>query len=103
MRQWSRFLSCRDKFESLLKQYDPAAFSREVEADWARVRNVEDCLGGQTARADANAIMKWATMLRLRYTVSFGLDSLDAGSGGLGLAGVGWEEAEQGRSSDSMR
>ena len=41
--------------------------------------------------------------LRLRYTVSFGLDSLDAGSGGLGLAGVGWEEAEQGRSSDSMR
>ena len=42
-------------------------------------------------------------MLRLRYTVSFGLDSLDAGSGGLGLAGVGWEEAEQGRSSDSMR
>ena len=42
-------------------------------------------------------------VIRLRYTVSFGLDSLDAGSGGLGLAGVGWEEAEQGRSSDSMR
>ena len=42
-------------------------------------------------------------IIRLRYTVSFGLDSLDAGSGGLGLAGVGWEEAEQGRSSDSMR
>ncbi len=45
----------------------------------------------------------FVTTLRLRYTVSFGLDSLDAGSGGLGLAGVGWEEAEQGRSSDSMR
>ena len=53
--------------------------------------------GGRTIPLRGRAV------IRLRYTVSFGLDSLDAGSGGLGLAGVGWEEAEQGRSSDSMR
>ena len=81
MRQWSRFLSCRDKFESLLKQYDPAAFSREVEADWARVRNVEDCLGGQTARADANAIMKWATMLARDPGYFNALNELKSGMG----------------------
>ena len=54
-------------------------------------------------RAKQASDLRVARILRLRYTVSFGLDSLDAGSGGLGLAGVGWEEAEQGRSSDSMR
>ena len=64
MRQWSRVLSCRGRFESLLEQYDPVAFSREVDADGARVLKIEECLGGQTARADARAIMKWATMLK---------------------------------------
>ena len=63
MRQWSRVLNCLGKFESLLEQYDPAAFSREVDADCARIRDVEDCLGGQTARSDAAAIVKWAAML----------------------------------------
>jgi hypothetical protein len=63
MRQWSRVLSCRGRFESLLEQYDPVAFSQEVETDGARVRKVEGCLGGQTARVDAKAIMKWAAML----------------------------------------
>jgi len=64
MRQWSRVLNCRGRFESLLEQYDPVAFSREVEADYARLRNLEDCLAGQTARADARAIVKWATILK---------------------------------------
>ena len=69
-----------------------------------------DLNGGDLTRADLrlanlrDADLRNVTLiLRLRYTVSFGLDSLDAGSGGLGLAGVGWEEAEQGRSSDSIR
>ena len=53
--------------------------------------------------ASKSLIRSQESRIRLRYTVSFELDSLDAGSGGLGLAGVGWEEAEQGRSSDSMR
>ena len=63
MRQWSRVLNCLGKFESLLEQYDPVAFSREVDADRARIQAVAKCLGGQTARADAEATMKWATML----------------------------------------
>ena len=63
MRQWSRVLNCLGKFESLLDQYDPVAFSRAVDADCARIRDVEDCLGGQTARSDAAAIVKWAAML----------------------------------------
>ena len=63
MRQWSRVLSCRGKFEALLEQYGPVTFSREIEADCARVQDIEDCLGGRTARADAEAIVKWATML----------------------------------------
>lgn len=63
MRQWSRFLSRRRKFESLLEQYDPVAFSCAVDLDDARLRDVADCLGGQTGRADANALAKWAAML----------------------------------------
>ncbi|MXY69405.1 MAG: hypothetical protein F4Y47_12745 [Acidobacteriia bacterium] len=63
MRSWSRFLRCRGEFESLLKQYDPVAFSREVETDCGLVRNIGDYLGGQTALADANAIVKWANIL----------------------------------------
>lgn len=64
MRQWSRVLNRRGKFEALLEQYDPVAFSREVEADGGRVCKVAKCLGGQTGRADARAIVKWATMLK---------------------------------------
>ncbi|MCY3941464.1 MAG: hypothetical protein OXG29_10360 [Gammaproteobacteria bacterium] len=63
MRQWSGFLSRRDKFESLLEQYDPIAFSRAVEVDCGRIRDVANCLGGQTARGDANALANWARML----------------------------------------
>ncbi|MCY4477131.1 MAG: hypothetical protein OXC70_03955 [Gammaproteobacteria bacterium] len=63
MRQWSRFLSRRHKFESLLEQYDPIAFSRAVEVNGARLRDVANCLGGQTGWGDAKALAKWATML----------------------------------------
>lgn len=63
MRQWSRFLSRRLKFESLLEQYDPISFSRALEVDGARLRDVADCLGGQTGWGDAKAMAKWATML----------------------------------------
>lgn len=63
MRQWSGFLSRRSKFESLLEQYDPIAFSRAVEVDSARIRDVANCLGGQTARGDTNAMVMWARML----------------------------------------
>ena len=63
MRQWSRFLSRRRKFESLLEQYDPIAFSRAVEVDDARLRDVANCLGGQTGWGDAKAMVKWASML----------------------------------------
>ena len=64
-RQWSIFLGRRGKFKSLLEQYDPIAFSRAVEVDCARIRDVANCLGGPTwfALRDANAMVKWATML----------------------------------------
>ena len=76
MRQWSRVLSYRDKFESLLEQYDPMAVSRKVEADCARVRDIKGCLGGQTAQADAEAIVKWAIMLENNPGYFWALDKL---------------------------
>lgn len=62
-RQWSGFLRRRDHFKSLLEQYDPIAFSREVEVDCARLRDIAKCLGGWTAGRDAKAIAMWAKML----------------------------------------
>ena len=64
-RQWSIFLGRRVKFKRLLEQYDPIAFSRAVEVDCARIRDVADCLGGPTwfARRDADAMVMWANML----------------------------------------
>ena len=62
-REWSGFLGCRGEFETLLKQYDPVAFSRAGEADSDLVRKVADCLGGGTNDADAKAIMEWAKIL----------------------------------------
>ena len=76
MRQWSRVLNCLGKFESLLKQYDPVAFSRGVEADCARVHGIENCLGGRTARADTKAIVKWANMLEKDPGYLIALDKL---------------------------
>lgn len=63
MRQWSRFLSRRREFESLLEQYDPITFSRALEVDGARLGDIANCLGGQTGSGDAKAMAKWARML----------------------------------------
>ena len=63
MRQWSRFLKSRKEFECLLENYDPVAFSRAVRSDGDRVERLRECLGGQTGRADAKAIVKWADIL----------------------------------------
>ena len=51
------------EFERLLENYDPVAFSRSVRSDGDRVEQLRQCLGGQTGRADARAIVKWAELL----------------------------------------
>ena len=63
MRQWSRFLRSRKEFECLLEDYDPIAFSRAVERNPCRVERLRECLGGQTGRRDAQAIVGWANIL----------------------------------------
>lgn len=80
-RQWSRFLDRRGKFETLLMQYDPVAFSRAVAADCALLRKVADCLGGKTKRGDAKAIMKWANMLAREPGYFNALNELKSGVG----------------------
>ena len=47
----------------MLENYDPVAFSSAVRSDGDRVERLRECLGGQTGRADANAIVKWAHIL----------------------------------------
>ena len=63
MRKWSRFLDCRGEFESLLKNYNPVAFSKDVDSDRSRIQKVAECLGGQTGRKDAEAIERWVFLL----------------------------------------
>lgn len=47
----------------MLENYDPVAFSAAVRFDGDRFERLKVCLGGQTGRADANAIVKWADKL----------------------------------------
>lgn len=63
MRQWSRFLKSREQFECLLENYDPVAFCRTVRSDGVQLERLRECLGGQTGRADAKAIVQWADIL----------------------------------------
>lgn len=63
MRKWSNFLNCREKFEQLVENYDPVAFSKAVDSDSSRIEDVAECLGGRTGKGDAEAILKWADLL----------------------------------------
>ena len=63
MRQWSKFLKSRKEFECLLENYDPVAFCKAVKCDHTRVEQLGKCLGGQTGRPDAEAIVQWARIL----------------------------------------
>ena len=83
MREWSRFLRRRRKFESLLEQYDPVSFSLAAEADSTRVQKVADCLGGQTKQGDARAIVKWATILAREPGYLNALNELKSGIGSM--------------------
>ena len=63
MRRWSGFLNRRSRFECLLENYNPVAFSKAVDSDCSRIQQVEKCLGGLTGETDAKAIKKWAYLL----------------------------------------
>jgi hypothetical protein len=65
MRRWTKFRTTRSEAEGLLAGLDPTAVAKEIARDEGNrlSQKLAQLLGGQTARRDAKAILKWANLL----------------------------------------
>ena len=64
-RRWIRFLQHREQLEEILCNYDACGFVSRIESANPNgvIDGIADLLGGQTAKRDAEAIVKWARLL----------------------------------------
>jgi len=62
-RSWSTFLSFEKRLETILSNYNPLATHLSVNANPRILTNIQQCLPGQTTKADARAIVQWARLL----------------------------------------
>ncbi len=63
-RAWVTFLKHEPRLRQLLHEYDPLASSRSLDQGDLTREHLKACLPGQSSTADANAIMRWALLLR---------------------------------------
>lgn len=83
-RSWSTFLQRERTLASLLADYDPRATHDAISEGRVSLTDLKACLPGQTATADAKAILRWADLLEEVPNYNRGLAGLEQAFGDMG-------------------